>query len=407
MTMKTINFLLYAVVIEISLGGGGRFTSVGNFSIRMFLFVVSMVCTAFLFQKIKKEYLGLTYIFFLIQLFSFYVGIVENAEIDLVLEDVKILSYFPMLLFYSVSLDSQEKVDTLVKLIKISSVFLSISYIITYWGLQTEVIDKQLFYEFTYDYGELFFRNEYAFLYKGLLFSSIGCFFFFFRDVPKNRMDNVFQLLFLAIIIYAVFITYTRGLLISVFLSGLIGYVSYTYSSKQTYKIIFFAIPIVLFLISSLDSMITFFSSLRDLSQQDESDLVRVSTFNEVVNAITPLSIFIGHGFGIGVASRPIHMEISYLEIFHKQGILGILFYLLLLKKVISNYIKVAFNNSQTSVAKMQALSFTCSSIFVYIQSASNPLLNNPIGISVVIMSIVSTDIIRQRYNVFSSTKMY
>ena len=50
----------------------------------------------------------------------------------------------------------------------------------------------------------------------------------------------------------------------------------------------------------------------------------RLSTIREVEEDITASSLLWGHGLGIGVPSRPQEMEITFLEIFHKEGLIGV-----------------------------------------------------------------------------------
>ena len=64
------------------------------------------------------------------------------------------------------------------------------------------------------------------------------------------------------------------------------------------------------------------------LGDRSQSDAGRIAQIKEVISMTSVLSSFIGNGFGIGIPSRPVHMEISYLEIFHKQGIAEIRQYL-------------------------------------------------------------------------------
>jgi hypothetical protein len=119
------------------------------------------------------------------------------------------------------------------------------------------------------------------------------------------------------------------------------------------------------------------------LGDKSDSDRIRIVNFYEVIDRVNPASLLIGHGFGYGVPSRPIHMEISYLEIFHKQGLIGLLFWLILFFYIIIQYFKININY------KYIAMPFLLSVIFIYLQSLTNPFMNNPIGLTMILLTIV------------------
>lgn len=76
-------------------------------------------------------------------------------------------------------------------------------------------------------------------------------------------------------------------------------------------------------------------------------------------------------------------MENSILEIFHKQGILGLSFWGLLLWKIYADYKRTPTEYKQT------ASLFMIGAVCVYVQSLFNPFLINPIGMSFVLLSFV------------------
>lgn len=113
--------------------------------------------------------------------------------------------------------------------------------------------------------------------------------------------------------------------------------------------------------------------------------------YAQLAERVNPISIFVGHGFGIGVPIRPVHFEISFLEIFHKQGLLGLMFWLIFLRIIVYNYTKI-----RSYEYKKIALGFLLSSMFIYIQTQTNPFMNNPIGMSFLLISVISLQILKQ-----------
>jgi hypothetical protein len=370
--------LLFSIILEISIGGGGRFTAIGAVTLRMLLFLLSIL---YLFFKkpgklVKKEYLALVFIFFLNLLFSTYIGLVNNASIDGILEDIKSFSYFFIFLFLSITIDSLSKVKNVVKIIMASSLIMSILYLLFYWGLDNKFINYLELYALTEESGEIVFRSESAFVYKGFLFPCIGVFMFL-------QQKNVWSKFAAFIMMISIYLTYTRGFLISIIvilISSLI--IKSIYHKKFT----FLAITSLL----SMSFAPQFISTYLDSAGlKDESDTIRITTINEVFDKINFQSLFVGHGLGIGVPTRPIHMEISFLEIFHKQGFIGLFFWVTLFLIISNKFIKTC-RIKQTRYS----LPLYLSSVFIYIQSQTNPFLTNPIGICMLAVTMVSMDVI-------------
>jgi hypothetical protein len=397
--MRFQNILFYLVLIELTIGGGGRFTSIGDLSLRVIFFLISMILVVMNFNFVSKKYLSLSFLFLGLLIFSSFLGVVHNARPDFIYEDVKILSYFPMILFFCLNIDSSEKINNVIKVIKISSVFLSIAYLCVYFSLESGIINAKSFYESTFDSNELVFRSEHAFLYKGFLFSLNGFFFLIFNGERKSNQNYISEIFLVSVILYSVFMTNTRGLIISLFLSAFLIYFFHSIINKKFSKIVLFGFILTIlgiFLSEYIAVVLFSFSDVRG-SNQEDGDLLRLLSIEQVFNKITPISLLIGHGLGIGIESRPMHMEISYLEIFHKQGLLGLSFYALLLQRIFKNYFCIIKDKEQSDRVKMQSLSFTAASVFIYFQSATNPLIITPMGISVVLISIVATDLLRAK----------
>ncbi len=112
------------------------------------------------------------------------------------------------------------------------------------------------------------------------------------------------------------------------------------------------------------------------------SDEGRVEQVKQVKNGLSPATLIIGHGFGQGIPARPVHMEIAYLEVLHKQGLVGLAFW-----GTIAALLFIAYQKSdQSALAK----AFFFSAIYVFVESCTNQYFNNPIGMSVLLLSLVN-----------------
>ena len=176
-----------------------------------------------------------------------------------------------------------------------------------------------------------------------------------------------------ALIYLSIVLTLSRGLI----LMTSIVYIFYILfiSKKKWLKFFLFLFGIIAFIY-----LLPVY--LEAIGDKSASDQVRIDTFDQVIDRINIFTIFIGQGFGNGVPIRPERMEISYLEIFHKQGILGLSFWVILL--FLNFYLCHKIKKHREI-----ALAFVLSVCFVYLQSFTNPFVNNPIGISIITLSIV------------------
>jgi hypothetical protein len=120
------------------------------------------------------------------------------------------------------------------------------------------------------------------------------------------------------------------------------------------------------------------------MGDRSNSDAIRYIQMEQVMSSINPISLIVGHGLGVGTEIRPIHMELSFLEIFHKQGLIGIVFWL-----CIYIHIFIMFFNIKDKRIKNQAYPFVLSVVFVILQSTTNPFMNNPIGLTMILITIV------------------
>ena len=132
-------------------------------------------------------------------------------------------------------------------------------------------------------------------------------------------------------------------------------------------------------------AIIYFYDELFNMREDAASgDMIRILTTQQVFEDVNIFSFVLGHGFGYGVAIRPIHMENSFLEIFHKQGVIGLVFWLILL------YYTCIYYKNTINKNKILSATFLSSAIMIYIQSLFNPYITNPMGIGMVLISYFS-----------------
>jgi hypothetical protein len=397
---KFISILLTAILFELMLGGGGRLTAWGPISLRMILFALAIFTIAIQIlrkQKIPNEYLLLMIVFGILLSIGLARGVALGATRFHWWEDVKPLMYFFILPFFGFAIQEYSKVERIGRIIKISGIILSCLFILTLILIHTSV-EFLDFYTSVIGTEEFFFRGELTFFYKGFVYISIAFLFVHFSE-------SQYKYLILILLGLAILLSVTRGFLFALALVYALYHLMRSSFIKSVIfgvlalVIIFFGQYAITFISKSIDQVTKLYwhsqpigavlnSNL--LGNRDYSDDGRFKQIREVVSQTNFSSVFIGHGFGNGIPSRPIHMEISYLEIFHKQGLVGIAFWAYLLLLLYQKY-KLAPQSGLRD-------SFFFGSLFIFFQSLTNQYINNPIGLSMILVSIVCLDQLKPKH---------
>ncbi len=373
------------MLLEIFLGGAGRLTTIGPLTLRMYLFIVGLCLTALLLlasKKLTKTTVVLMTSFLVVYFVAIIRGVLAGAEFSDLFADVKMVSFFFILPFFDIMINDYKAYTRLVRLLKGISLFLAVAYLIFFAVLNSHLIPFQTIYramskpEYFAEFG---FRGEIAVIYKGFIYACIGYFFYFF---DKRNFRNTFKVL---IIFMAVALTLARSyLLLLSFLT--LAYIIYRFLGSRKNRLLnMFVIGLVV-----IGAILLVPVLLDALGDKSVSDSIRFVQIQQVFERINPISFLIGHGYGIGVPIRPGHMEITYLEIFHKQGILGLGFWLL-----IPTYIGLKYYNyriyykNNTDSNPIDARPFLFGVCFLYLQSLFNPYLANSMGMTFLFISLI------------------
>jgi hypothetical protein len=366
-----IKGLFTIIIIELVLGGGGRFFEVGSLTLRILMFLVALILTLIniIFREnLDKKIILISVLFLFTNTFGVLIGLINGATLDLILEDIKPLSFFLILPFFSMSIKSMNDIYLVKKILIRGSIFLAFTYLITIFLISNEFIDFLTFYEKQNEIGEIFFRGGPFFFYKGFLYLCVGFFFILSSNIS-------FKNLFLTLLFVSILLTFTRGFII--FTSLIAIYYIFFINKNQISKFLWFLV--IISSVFYLGNMM-----LESIGDRSSSDITRYVQLDQVVSKINILSLFVGHGLGVGTEERPVHMENSFLEIFHKQGILGLFFWFSLLFYIFFMYVKI-----KNKKFKKTALPFMLCTVFVFLQSLTNPFINNPIGLTMVLISFV------------------
>lgn len=409
-------FVLFLIVLaELVIGGGGRLFVFGPLTLRMILFAMAMFITlihVILGEKLQPDFRNVIIAFVIVYLIAIAIGILNGAERKLWWEDIRPLLYIFMLSFFYFSVKRNNSVSAASTVIKAGSLVLAFTFFICLVLIHSGVIPFLDFYNPAIASTEFFFRGELTFFYKGFLFLCVGFIFYDFAAVKSNRIWQ-------GLLLIAIILTFTRGFLFALALT----YSVYYFLSARWWKTgIALAVALLVAFSGKIiieQSSLAIYRMLHEeapvpitespksnspdenvpskplvpseantdlLGDRAYSDRGRKVQIQEVWERTTPVSFLIGHGLGNGIPSRPVHMEISYLEIFHKQGMIGMCFWGWILFLLLKKY-------KQVSTSRI-ATAFFLSSVFVFFQSLTNQYINNPIGLSVILLSLVVLDFI-------------
>ncbi len=359
----------YLFVAELVLCGSGQLIHVyGGLTLRMFLFAIAL-CFSFVFALRKKMPADVCNIF-LFYNFTLIVGTsfaLITGHRELLFLDLKPLIFFWAYPFIFWMLDSPKVIDKVSSIIKIGSLVMAIAYLIYLVAIKLlGLIDFITLYGNMSDQSDFMFRGANGeFFYKGFVFLPIGL-LFWYKD--NNKIA-------LAILLAAIFFTLTRGFYIMAFCALL-----FSYYKRHKVKI---GNILALFLLVGAILGIASYAGVFDLfeGRSAESDSIRFLQIEQVFERMNLFSFLVGHGFGYGVPVREIHMEIAYLEILHKQGLLGLIFWFTLIYEIYKE------NRYAKREYKEVSDTYAIGALVIYIQSMFNPYLNNPIGMSFIIIA--------------------
>jgi hypothetical protein len=365
-----VRVLLGGILLELILLGSGRLVELGPLTLRMWLFGIALGFAAIVLllgSTVRREIVLLLLGFLALTATSATVGLLNGAPPDEVAEDVKPLLFFLSLLFFHLVIRDQRQVPTIASLIKAGSLILAVSYLGLLGLVLLGVMPFSAIYAILSQSSEFFFRGEVGIFYKGFLYLGIGLCFFF----PERGLGAKAASLLLLVAIGA---TLTRGLMLSAALVLVLSGLLQRMSPLRTQ----------LFLLALTAGAVAAWPWVLDLfGSRAASDAIRLHDVRVVQESASAGSFFLGHGLGTSVGART-RIEASYLEIFHQQGLLGLAFWMVVLLMVARDYL-----NALRRGAGAEALPFFLGAVYVYLESATNPFLTNPIGMSMVLISLV------------------
>lgn len=374
---KYFRYFCYVMLFELFLMGSGQdLPLAGGLTLRWLNFFIGVGASIYMFVRsddFPKSILAFILVYTAQLLIGWMLAFIFDSEMAYLMVDFKPLIYFYIVLFFYYMMTSELMIKRVVDILLLCVKIMTVLYLI-YMTL-TDILG--LFsmtgenYHSVDDSGSFMFRGVGSSLfYKGFVYLPIGALGFFWRK----------QYVWMALSILAIYFTYTRGLYV-LLAFGLLAFYLKTHE-VNIFKIVgLMLVVLLLYEVAEVFEIFQFDDTY--MENREESDSVRLITIDQVFDRITWWSLLIGHGFGQGVPERPAHMEISYLDIFHHQGLFGLSFWVALFIAILK------YGNSVAGKYKEEAAFFMTAAMMIFLQSCFNPYINNSIGMSITLLAFV------------------
>jgi hypothetical protein len=376
-------YLMIVVILEAAVLGSGQLLRLaGGVTAKMLLFVLSMlfVLASLVFgEKLKTSTLVLIFSYIASLTLACLLGLLHGAPLDHMGKDISPILSFLLLPFFELTIRNKKHVAIAVRIILLASVVIVGVYIVIVFSLLTGHVSYADLAMWLGSLGPSSGMGDFLFdvstervFYKGSIYLAIALIFFLFQRKSWARIASLFMVLNLIAI-------GSRGFFLALFLTGFIYVLIGPLRVTTRVALI---LPVLLAGVILLPKLFLLAGNRTD------SNMQRVVTIDQVVERTNILAVFEGHGFGVGVPERPEHMEIVPLEIFYKQGLIGLCWW-----GIFCGYIVVAFRKSIRHGNPDLAYPFFLSFVFIAIESCTNPYINNPIGMTFVVLALTCLNI--------------
>ncbi len=365
-------------MLELFIGGGGRLLEVGGpVTVRMLLFAACL-CVGFIGSKHRQPKgsgvflaLSLVGVYLIVHVLAFLIGALKGNDLGIMIVEMQQSLYWLAAPFLALVLRSRDMVFWAAMLIRVSGVLLAVAYIGVVVALALGAIHFYALYAMLSATQEFAFRTESFFFYKGFLYLGISA--TFFLAVPK-RFSAVWAMITIVALVMTLPVAWCcrnfrvllmlivqrrwRHLGVAVAVAGCITFFLWSYmpSQKETIAV-----------------------------NRDISNNARIEDFVYIINKISASSLLLGQGFGTLINGR-VNIENTFLWALWRIGIAGFFFWLLPLVLCLNYFAKISRHSPQFRLA----CAYFFSTVLVYVQTMTNPYLNNPIGLSFVLVAIFS-----------------
>ena len=373
-----MNPLFTIAMLELFVGGGGRLLEVGPLTVRMLVFTLCLLASV-LYAATRRSRadgtglaLALVGAYLVVHLGALINGVLAGADAAAMLTEMQQSLYWLAAPFIAMVLQSPRMVQRAADLVCLAGVVLAVLYLLTVATLGAGVIDYLGLYALLGESSEFSFRGESYFFYKGFLFLGIAAVFFVAVDARHSRSLAL-------LVVAAMVLTLTRGFVLSTSAAVLLMLVA-----QRRWKLLGMAVLAV------LAAAFVVFGYLPSLEegldvQRESSNLQRLEDLDFIFERLDVRTLLMGQGLGVPVGER-VNIENTFLWALWRLGLAGVLFWLSPLVLCLAYYSRIDRRDRRHRLAS----AFAFATVLVYVQTLSNPYLNNPIGLSFVLVALFS-----------------
>jgi hypothetical protein len=374
--------VLFAVVsLDLFLGGGGRLLEFGPFTLRMALFGLALAVSVVVLvarpgglaamDAPERIALGLVAAFVATHAGPIAIGAFSGHDPVDIATDIKPLVFVAIAPFFAICLKTPADVRDAARLAMLAGLILAAAYLAIWAGLTTRLLDFGVVYPLLNDTGEFFFRGESFFFYKGFLYLGVSLVFLLAERRP-------IALALALLVTVALVLTLTRGFLVSTSIAVMV------LLGLRDRRVLVAALPMILV---AAFIVLVWLPTMDEgyLAQRETSNAIRQGDWSFFLDNATPATLLVGQGFGAEFNGRQL-FENTMLWLVWKAGLPGLAFWLA--PFVLATWwFAVAFRSPEHGLG---AAAWWCCVLLVYVQTMTNPFLNNPIGMSIVLMAVFS-----------------
>jgi hypothetical protein len=310
-------------------------------------------------------------IYLLVHVAGLVVGAINGGDASQMLTEFQQSLYWLAAPFFALMLQSEQDVQRAAGVVQIAGVTMACIYLGILLALVSGAVPLGLVKAIILGSGEVTFRSGEFFTYKGFLYLGISIVFFV-------ALRGKFWIPLATLVACAMVLTFTRGFLISTAAAVLLMLCvqGRWRAAAPVFVLTASAAFLVWIYLPSLDTSF--------LGKHDSSTNQRLADMIYMFYHATANTFLFGEGYGSLINNR-FGIENTFLWALWKLGTMGLLFWMLPLSLCVYYYTKIP-NRGSNRLAN----AYLFGTVLVYIQTATNPFLNNPIGLSFAMLAVFS-----------------
>ena len=434
---KILRYLIYFIIVEAILGGAGRIIAVKSLSFRMILYIVAFAVFGLIlimdrrdvFSRLKKPDINSI----LIIMFGLWIILtaahgyfITKNSLSQVVGDVTGYVSLALLILFSYTFDHKFQIDFIMKLTAVSVVIqaiviLTIHYLLGFGVLYFDTMNSIL-QELYIGHLAYVYPGAIRIFFKSSVYLQIG-FVFLAAMLSHERDKKKRTLLYIGLILvsYAIIISFTRGF----WLGAAVAAVMYLMCRHvkhvlKTIAVLLCGIVVMMGLSAAvygnfdvaycLASRVGINVKVPSAVQEKKVSAPGADTEGEDLSADYRQKLsstmmkeieddpVAGNGFGVvlrQIGQEQSRSEYMYLDILMEQGVIGLALYMGLFIVMLKQWLDIrkhCYDKSNLYIID----AFMVSLVGLIITSGINPFLNNPIGITYLIMCVSAIKVYRE-----------